>query len=408
MLLAREEQFFAALKAAGMPTVPNEFSVVPLYQVISKATLTEIKQFIHVFERVTTRPSWQEAVSVSASEIARHRRAETCFFSAWDFHLPPNGGPQVIEFNDNGSGLLFGGLINDLYYQFFNLSENAHIQHPCSYTELSEKVISCIKQEVTEFFDHWPQGIFLILEDSEVLQTGKFRYELTLLRDLFRQQDWSAEIGAPEETSYEQGKLFWRGEPVSFIVNRSTDFLWQTEAFSGIRNAYELGKKLYIAPNPFTYVTRSNKRLLEPLSLSDWDQTLGIQADERAVLSAHVPETHLLRSDNLDKIAQKKEEFIFKPAQGFAAQGLLASTEVGRSRLRRLLREDRGYVAQKKVPKNQLSGAGLERTHLWADLRVWAYRGEILLLSGRASIRPDGLDLSPPGGWIPTYIAPDN
>ncbi len=40
---------------------------------------------------------------------------------------------------------------------------------------------------------------------------------------------------------------------------------------------------------------------------------------------------------------------------------------------------------------------------LWTDLRVWAYRGEIVLVSGRASRRPDRLDLEPPGGWLPTY-----
>jgi hypothetical protein len=40
---------------------------------------------------------------------------------------------------------------------------------------------------------------------------------------------------------------------------------------------------------------------------------------------------------------------------------------------------------------------------LWTDLRVWAYLGERFLLSGRASVRPDGIDLSPPGGWLATY-----
>jgi hypothetical protein len=402
-MLTRKELLFAALKTAGLPSVPDEFSVVPLPQIIPKATLAEIETFIRVFEQVTTRTNWQEAVIASSPEIAKHKRTEVCFFSAWDFHLPPGRSPQTIEFNDNGSGLLFAGLINDLYYQLFNLSPNTRLQPPPSYGELSEKIISCVKQEATAFFGHWPEGLFLILEDTEVLQTGKFRRELILLRDLFRQQGWRAEIGAPEETFLDSEQLFWRGEQVAFIVNRSTDFLWQTDAFSGIRKAYESGQRIYVAPNPFTYATRSNKRLLEQLSLPDWDQKLGIQPAERAVLSAHIPETHLLRSDNIEKIAHRKEDFVFKPAQGFAAQGLLASTEVGRSRLRRLLKEDRGYVAQKKVPKGQLLGKEKENISLWTDLRVWAYRGEILLLSGRASIRPDGLDLSPPGGWLPTY-----
>jgi hypothetical protein len=60
------------------------------------------------------------------------------------------------------------------------------------------------------------------------------------------------------------------------------------------------------------------------------------------------------------------------------------------------------YVAQKWVPKPCIE---TEEATLWTDLRVWAYRGEIFHLSGRASRRPDRLDLTPPGGWLPTYAS---
>jgi hypothetical protein len=160
---------------------------------------------------------------------------------------------------------------------------------------------------------------------------------------------------------------------------------------------------MYVAPNPFSYVTRSDKRLLELLSRPDWDAELGIRADERAVLSAHVPETWLVRDDNLEELASRREELVFKPIHGFAGRGLLESARVGRSRLRRLLRQGKGYVAQQRVPKQCLAAEGAEATPLWTDLRVWAYRGERFLVSGRASRRPDRLDLTPPGGWIPTF-----
>lgn len=399
----QKEQLFAVLEEAGMPPVPDEFSVVPWYQAISPGILEEIQVFIRTFEDVTRRPSWQETVTAAAPEIARHPRPEVCFFSAWDFHLPPDQNWQMIEFNDNGSGLLFAGLINDRYYQIFDLSQQAALQPPPVYTELTERIIASVKQEVMAFFPRWPQGLFLILEDREALQRGKFRHELMLLRDLFRQQGWRAEMAAPGDMDWDGQQLCWKGQKVSFIVNRSTDFLWQAEVFSPLRAAYEAGQ-VYVAPNPFTYATRSDKRLMERLSLSDWDQALGIQPQERAILSAHIPETHWLRPENVEELARRKEEFIFKPAQGFAARGVLASTQVGRSRLRRLLKEGAGYVAQKKIPKSLLRGKEPENTRLWTDLRVWAYRGQILLLSGRASSRPDRLDLSPPGGWIPTYV----
>ena len=158
-----------------------------------------------------------------------------------------------------------------------------------------------------------------------------------------------------------------------------------------------------MAPNPFTYVTRSDKRLLELLSRPDRDAELGILAEERAVLSAHVPETWLLGDDNLEELARRREELVFKPTHGFAGRGLLESSRVGRSRLRRLLKQGRGYVAQRRVPKSCLTVEGAEAMPLWTDLRVWAYRGERFLVSGRASRRPDVLDLTPPGGWLPTF-----
>ena len=76
--------------------------------------------------------------------------------------------------------------------------------------------------------------------------------------------------------------------------------------------------------------------------------------------------------------------------------------QVGRARLRRLVTHSKGYVAQRWVPKPYLEIDGVP---LWKDLRVWAYRGEIFHLSGRASRRPDRLDLARPAGWLPTYAA---
>lgn len=188
-----------------------------------------------------------------------------------------------------------------------------------------------------------------------------------------------------------------------FVINRSTDFFLEADAFSPLREAYLEGK-VYVAPNPFTYATRSDKHLLEFLSLPNWDQKLGILPDERAVLGAHVPATYLLREENLDEIAANKAVFFFKPVHGFASHGVLTSSQVGKRRLRQLLRKNSAYVAQKTVPKPTLVSEGKDgKVTLWTDLRVWAYRGERYLISGRASKQRDLLDLAPPGGWLATF-----
>jgi hypothetical protein len=387
-----------------MPEVPEQFSVVPFPQKISQSILAEMATFIRTFDRVTSRRAWQEKVTPHSPEISHAPRREVCFFSAWDFHLPSElpGNWQLIEFNDNGSGLLLAGLINAIFFELAPESERRTLKPPLTFPSLNAWVVNLVETEARRFFGTFPQGIFLILDDAQSLQTGKFRSELRLMRDGWRQQGWRVEIASPQETNCNGERLFLKGEEVSFVVNRSTDFFWHSEAFCALRKAYEAGS-IYVAPNPFTYSTRSDKRLLEFLSLPHWDEELGIEPQERILLNAHVPETYLLREDNLEAIAARKEEFFFKPLYGFASRGVLPSSQVGLSRLRRLLKQGKPYVAQKKVVKSLLCLPD-SSTHLWADLRVWAYRGEIFLLSGRGSCDPELLDLTPPGGWLPTYM----
>ena len=388
-----------------MPPVPQEFAVVPAHQTIPGETLASIEDFIRVFERVTTRPAWQRAVTAAAPEIARLPRAERCFFGAWDLHLPPAEPDrwQLIEFNDNGSGFLFAGLINRLFYDLSHLDRDPEIEPPPRFAVLCEQILAMVEREAGKFFGGTPEGLFLVLDDPDSLAGGRFRQELMLLRDLFRRRGWAAETASPRELQWDGQRLRLGAREVCFIVNRSTDFLWAGEELSPVSCAYREGR-VYLAPNPFSYSTRSDKRLLEPLSRADWDEELGIRPDERAVLSSHVPETHLLTEDNLEHLAREKDDFVFKPSHGFAGRGLLPSSHVGRSRLRRLLGRGEGYVAQRRVAKSTLgSQEGPEQRRLWTDLRVWAYRGQSFLLSGRASLHPDRLDLGAPGGWLPTY-----
>ncbi len=403
-MLSWQERFWSALRTAGMPEVPEQFSVVPFPQKIPQSILAELATFIDTFDRVTRRQAWQEKVTLQVPQIARLTRPEVCFFSAWDFHLPPEapGDWQLIEFNDNGSGLLLAGLINAIFYEVAPESELTALEPPWSFSVLSEWVTNILETEVRRFFGTFPPGSVLILDDVESLQSGKFRSELKLMCDWWQQRGWPVAMAAPEETEGDGGRLFIKRQEVSVVVNRSTDFFWQSAAFATIKKAYEAGS-IYVAPNPFTYATRSDKRLLEFLSRPHWDESLGIEPQERRILNAHVPETYLLREDNLEAIAAQKETFFFKPLYGFASRGVLPSSQVGRSRLRRLLKQGKPYVAQKKVAKSLLYLPEKD-TPLWADLRVWAYRGEIFWLSGRASCHPERLDLTLPGGWLPTLI----
>ena len=392
------KSFHAELRAAGMP---EEFSVVAQHQIIPGAILAEISDFIRAFDQVTGRGSWQLAALREAPAIAQLRRREVCFFSAWDFHLPPRQSWQLIEFNDNGSGFLFAAIINALYYETARLGQERRIAPPAHLPAFKQRIRDFVEREARAFFGECPEDLLLVLDDPESLRQGRFRRELELVCELLREGGRRTELGCPAELRWNGHRLLFKGQAVTFIINRSTDFFWRSDDFSALRMAYQAGS-VYVAPNPFTYATRSDKRLMEWLSQPYWDKELTIEPGERQILSRHVPETHLLRSENLERLADRKQEFVFKPLLGYAGRGLLDSDAVGRERLRRLVRHGKGYVAQRRVAKPGVEIAGQP---LWIDLRVWAYRGEIFHLSGRASQRADRLDLTPPGGWMPTYGA---
>src|SRR5512143_2964590 len=144
----------AELRAAGMAEVPQHFSVARVHQQIPARVLAGIDAFIRVFDRVTTRAAWQAAMTAAAPEICRQARPEVCFFSAWDFHLPPGGAEswQLIECNDNGSGMLFAALINRLFYEVAGWSGQRSIEPPPPFAAVAERVAAMIAREGEQFF----------------------------------------------------------------------------------------------------------------------------------------------------------------------------------------------------------------------------------------------------------------
>lgn len=386
---------------SGADGLPQEISVASAQQFIPAAVLDEIDRFITLFDRVTSRPAWVREALALSPDASPTPGDEYCFFSAWDFHLPP-GRPhdwQLIEFNDNGSGFLFASRINRLRHRLM-LADAPGIQAPETERHLGQRILAMIHEEARALLTRPPGNGLLILDDADSLKTGKFRDEHRRLAELVAKDGWRTVIATPQALVWTGSALQANGTAVDFVVNRSTDFLWQSSAFDALKQARKAGR-VYVAPNPFSYATRSDKRLFAWLSRPERDNELGILGDERALFDAHVPATWCLTEANVEVLAARKHELVFKPAQRHAGLGVLDSRQVGRSRLRRLLARGELYVAQQRVDKEVLEDD--EGHRLWCDLRVWSWRDRRYLLSGRASREPGRLDLQSPGGWLATF-----
>jgi hypothetical protein len=121
------------------------------------------------------------------------------FFQRLGFSPSPEDGWQLIEFNDNGSGFLFAAIINALYYEAAGLGQEQRIMAPARLPAFNQHIGDLVEQEAGASFGECPAGLFLVLDDAESLQQGKFRKELRLLCDLLHQRGWRAELGSPAE-----------------------------------------------------------------------------------------------------------------------------------------------------------------------------------------------------------------
>ena len=178
-----EEAFIGALRAAGLVSAGELYSVALAHQAVTASTLSAITQFVSTFDRIAAREAWMAAVTREAPAIAQAKRREACFFSTFDFHLLPKGGFQMIDFNDNGSGLLFAGLVNAVYYETAGLGRDPSLQSPIAIAELRQRVGEFIETEATSFFGASPEGLYMILAACRtelfhilgIVENGRFR-----------------------------------------------------------------------------------------------------------------------------------------------------------------------------------------------------------------------------------------
>jgi hypothetical protein len=79
--------------------------------------------------------------------------ARGALFQRVEFSPSPEGGYQPIEFNDNGSGCLFGDIIIALYYEAVPLDEDQSIMAPVSVCTLTRHIEDLVEREAGAFFE---------------------------------------------------------------------------------------------------------------------------------------------------------------------------------------------------------------------------------------------------------------
>jgi len=367
---------------------------------LGQASVERMAEVVAAVERVAALPAWAERVLDWAPATARHATAAAGVFMGYDFHLGSRG-PQLIEINTNaGGGLLNAALAQA---QVACCKEVAAILpgiHPAPTLE---------QDYVDMFLAEWRaerggDALRRIAIVDERPQEQFLYPEFLLFRKLFERHGIAAVICDPSELAFEGGALRHGGEPVDLVYNRLTDFGLEAPANVALREAWLAGAAV-VTPHPRAHALFADKRNLALLTDEAALADLGVDAATRAVLLDGIPRTREVRSEEAEDLWARRKQLFFKPAAGYGSKAAYRGDKLTKRVFEEILAG--GYVAQELVPPSERRiGTEAAPVDLKLDLRNYAYRGRVQLVTARLYQGQTTNFRTPGGGFAPVLTVP--
>ncbi len=367
---------------------------------LGQASVERMAEVVAAVERVAALPAWAGRVLAWAPESARHRCAAAGVFMGYDFHLG-EAGPQLIEINTNAGGALLNAALSQA--QVACCEEVTAILpgvHPAATLE---------QDYVDMFIEEWRAergdarlGRIAIVDEHPPEQ---YLYpEFLLFKKLFERHGLAATICDPAELRFEDGALRHEGERIDLVYNRLTDFGLEAPGNAALREAWLAGA-VVLTPHPRAHALFADKRNLMLLTDATVLDELGVDAATQAVLLGGIPRTRRVRREDAEDLWAARRQLFFKPAAGYGSKAAYRGDKLTKRVFEDILAG--GYVTQALVPPSQRR-LGTDETplELKLDLRNYAYRGRVQLVTARLYQGQTTNFRTPGGGFAPVLTVP--
>lgn len=149
--------------------------------------------------------------------------------------------------------------------------------------------------------------------------------EFLLFRQLFEAAGIAAVIADPRELSLESGRLCCHGSEIDLVYNRLTDFSLEETHNAVLREAW-LSDAVVLTPHPHAHAVYADKRNLVALSDVAWLETIGVVADDLAVLRAGVPRAERVTGENADAFWADRRRWFSSRMPVMVARRRIAAT----------------------------------------------------------------------------------
>lgn len=349
---------------------------------------------VQALEAASALPEYRRQVLARASDNAQANPGPAGVFMGYDFHLGEDA-PRLIEVNTNAGGAFLNAVL-------------ARAQLPCCSKSTRVAWAEDFDDVVIEQFEReWqsqrgsgrPASI-AIVDDQPAEQ---YLYpEFRLAQQLFRSVGIDALIVSPSELKYELGALYSGDTPIDMVYNRLTDFALEAAEHAALRSAWLDGGAV-ITPNPFAHALLADKRNLvewsDPPTLQQW----GLSSEDAELLRCSVPRTVKVTTMNADALWQQRRQSFFKPVAGYGSKGAYRGSKITRSTFAQMLASD--YVAQAYVPPSErVAQVDGERKMLKVDVRLYTYRGKLIMAAARLYQGQTTNFRTPGGGFAPIFL----
>jgi hypothetical protein len=381
------------LSRAMIDSHPNLFSSLPLY--VSRHHIDQMTHVVKSVEEVAATAHYRSAALSWAPAIASFDPRSPGGLLGFDFHLGPNG-PRLIEINTNPGG----AFLNAILSRAQRTCCPSLMAPPTDVLAVEEKLLDVVAREWKAQRGAAPLRSIAIVDESPEQQY--LHPEFLLFRQLFLRRELAAVICDPSELSHRDGKLWHAGQSVDFVYNRLTDFSLDEPAHAAVRSAYVEGHAV-VSPHPRAHALYADKRNLTLLCDAEFLAATGVSSTAVATLLDAVPNTQILSSENRQALWADRNHFFFKPAAGYGSKASYRGAKITKRVWDEIAKG--AYVAQAFVAPGvrHLSG---ETGALKADVRVYAYQGEVLQFAARLYQGQTTNFRTPGGGFAPVLTAP--
>lgn len=380
------------------------FSATGLF--ISRRQLQAMRQAVQVLHGVMGLPVWREQALAHAPAVARTRMGPRGVFMGYDFHLTESG-PKLIEINTNAGGAMLSLALTRAQHACCDAAR-AWMQAATDVSQLETCWLDMFAQEWALQRPDAPfvpaQGVRTLAIVDEAPASQYLYPEFLLFQDVLRRAGVDARIADPREMVWSDGRLQHQGQPIDMVYLRLTDFYLEAPAHAALRQAWQNGACVF-TPNPEVHALHANKRHLVTLSDPQWMAQLGLCDAQRAVLASVVPQTKLLTPDNAQQLWKQRKDYFFKPVAGYGSKAAYRGDKLTTKTWAQI--GAMPYVAQALIPPSQrVVMVHDQRKTLKADVRAFAYDGQVQLFAARlyegqtTNFRSDG------GGFAPVFVTP--